>query len=50
MCRTWDFNDPAIPDAPRDASAAAGMVASALLGASLLICLVKRGGSTRVLP
>ena len=26
----WDFNDPAIPDAPRDASAAAG-VASALL-------------------
>lgn len=26
----WDFNDPAIPDAPRDASAAA-VVASALL-------------------
>lgn len=29
----WDFNDPAIPDAPRDASAAA-VVASALLEAS----------------
>lgn len=32
----WDFNDPAIPDAPRDASAA-GVVASALLELSTFV-------------
>ena len=32
----WDFNDPAVPDAPRDASAAA-IVASALLELSTLV-------------
>ena len=44
----WDFNDPAIPDAPRDASAAA-VVASALLELSTYLP-GEKGGSTRVLP
>lgn len=36
----WDFNDPAIPDAPRDASAAA-VVASALLELSTYLPMEK---------
>lgn len=44
----WDFNDPAIPDAPRDASVAA-VVASALLELSTYLP-GEKGGSTRVLP
>lgn len=41
MIPYWDFNDPAIPDTSRDASAAA-VVASALLELS---CLTEEGGS-----
>lgn len=37
----WDFNDPAIPDAPRDASAAA-VVASALLELSTYLPMEKQ--------